>query len=79
MVISIRRKFQHTMRGDLVSGIELLTGRTVVSFMSDHDADRDYAAEVFVLDGAPGEQGGSADPETRLENLNAGLSRRQAG
>ena len=54
MVISIRRKFQRTMREDLVSGIELLTGRTVLSFMSDHDAVHDYAAEVFVLDGPPG-------------------------
>ena len=39
MVVSIRRKFQSTMREDLVSGIELLTGRTVVSFMSDHDGE----------------------------------------
>ena len=68
MVVSIRRKFQRTMREDLVSGIELLTGRTVLSFMSDHDADHDYDAEVFVLDAAPGEQARSAEPETRLES-----------
>jgi uncharacterized protein YbcI len=52
-VVSIRRKFQSAMREDLVSGIEVLTGRTVVSFMSDHDAHHDYAAEIFVLDAAP--------------------------
>ena len=52
-VVSIRRKFQTTMKDDLVAGIELLTGRKVLSFMSDHDADHDYAAEVFVLDGPP--------------------------
>jgi uncharacterized protein YbcI len=52
-VVSIRRKFQTTMRDDLVSGVETLTGRKVLSFMSDHDAERDYAAEVFVLDGPP--------------------------
>jgi len=52
-VVSVRRKFQTTMRDDLVGGIELLTGRTVVSFMSDHDGEHDYAAEVFVLDGPP--------------------------
>jgi len=52
-VVSIRRKFQTTMRDDLVAGIETLTGQKVLSFMSDHDADHDYAAEVFVLDGAP--------------------------
>jgi uncharacterized protein YbcI len=79
LVVTIRRKFQRTMHEDLVSGIELLTGRTVVSFPSDHDADHDYAAEVFVLDAAPGGQGSSADPEARLENQNAGLSRRPPG
>jgi uncharacterized protein YbcI len=52
-VVSIRRKFQSTMRDDLVAGIELLTERKVVSFMSDHDAENDYAAEVFILDGPP--------------------------
>jgi uncharacterized protein YbcI len=33
--------------------VELLTGRRVVAFLSDHDAGADMAAEVFVLDGAP--------------------------
>ena len=41
------------MRDDLVGGVELLTGRKVLSFMSDHDGEADYAAEVFVLDGPP--------------------------
>ena len=53
LVVSIRRKFQTVMRDDLVGAIEAVTGRTVLSFMSDHDAQRDYAAEVFVLDGRP--------------------------
>ena len=53
LVVTIRRKFQTTMRDDLVGGVELLTGRTVLSFLSDHDAENDYAAEVFVLDGPP--------------------------
>src|SRR3954449_12455833 len=70
MVVSIRRKFQTTMRDDLVAGIEMLTGRTVLSFMSDHDADHDYAAEIFVLDGPPHdspEPGAEDDaPPTRL-------------
>ena len=35
--------------------------------MSDHDADHDYAAEVFVLDAAPVGQPRSAEPETRPE------------
>ncbi len=53
LVITFRRKFQTTMREDLVGGIELLTGRKVLSLMSDHDAEHDYAAEVFILDGPP--------------------------
>ena len=67
LVVSIRRTFQQTMREDLDSGIELLIGRKVLSFMSDHDADHDYAAEVFVLDAAPVEQARGAEPDTRLE------------
>jgi len=53
LVITIRRKFQSTMREELIGGVERLTGRRVVSFMSDHDADHDYAAEVFILEGPP--------------------------
>src|SRR3954470_15749274 len=53
LVVTIRRKFQTTMREDLVGGVELLTGRKVLSFMSDQDGEADYAAEVFILDGPP--------------------------
>jgi uncharacterized protein YbcI len=53
LVVTVRRKFQSTMRDDLVGGIELLTGRKVVSFLSDHDGDADMAVELFVLDGPP--------------------------
>jgi uncharacterized protein YbcI len=49
-VKSIRRKFQETMRDDLISGVEMLTERTVVSFLSDHDAVNDCAVEVFILE-----------------------------
>ena len=52
-VKSLRRKFQQTMREELVGGVEELTGRTVVAFMSDHDVAADCAAEVFLLDGPP--------------------------
>jgi uncharacterized protein YbcI len=51
-VVSVRRKFQTTMRDDLVGGVEMLTGRKVVSFMSDHNAESDHAVEVFVLEEA---------------------------
>ena len=53
LVVTVRRKFQSTMRDDLVGGVELLTGCKVVSLLSDHDAGADTAAEVFVLDGPP--------------------------
>lgn len=53
LVDTIRRRFQQTMRDDLVAGLELMTGRQVLSFLSDHDAHTDYAAEIFVLDAAP--------------------------
>src|SRR3954465_10542464 len=52
MGAAVRRKFQTTMQDDLIGGIELLTGRKVVSFLSDHNADTDHAAEIFVLDGS---------------------------
>jgi uncharacterized protein YbcI len=58
---TLRREFQKVMRDDLINGIELLTGRTVLSFMSDHDAQHDYAAEVFVLDGPPEVPAAAAD------------------
>lgn len=66
MVVSIRRKIQGTMREDLVSGIELLTGRKALSFMSDHDAHPRIRREVLLLDAAPVEQAPSADTNTPL-------------
>ena len=53
-VRSLRRTFQNAMREDLVAGVERLSGRPVVSFMSDHDPERDFTAEVFVLAGHEG-------------------------
>jgi uncharacterized protein YbcI len=49
-VKSIRRKFQETMRDDIISGVEMLTERRVLSFLSDHDAVNDQAVEVFILE-----------------------------
>jgi len=65
LVVTVRRRFQSTMRDVLVGGVELLTGLRVVAFLSDHDAGADMAAEVFVLDGssrlpeAPTDDGGA--------------------
>jgi uncharacterized protein YbcI len=51
-VLRIRRTFQETMQSSLVSAVEELTERTVVSFMSANAIDPDAAAEIFVMDRA---------------------------
>ncbi|MGI8803829.1 MAG: Na-translocating system protein MpsC family protein [Solirubrobacteraceae bacterium] len=48
-VLSMRRAFQDTMREDLVTTVEGLTGRTVLAFMSHNHVEPDLAAELFVL------------------------------
>jgi uncharacterized protein YbcI len=48
-VLELRRKFQTTMRDDLVSVVEQLGGRKVVAFMSDNTLEPDMALESFVL------------------------------
>lgn len=50
-VLGMRRKFQRTMRDDLVSETERLTGHKVIAFMSDNHVEPDLAAELFFLDG----------------------------
>ena len=55
-VLGMRRALESTMRADLVSAIEGLTGRKVVALMSANHTEPDYSAELFVLDGSvPGE------------------------
>jgi uncharacterized protein YbcI len=49
-VASVRRKFQRTMRSDLVAGVEMLTERKVATMLSDHDPLTDHAVEVFILE-----------------------------
>jgi len=48
-VLDTRKAYQRTMRDVLVAGVEEVTGRTVVAFMSDNHIDPDMAAEIFVL------------------------------
>ena len=50
MVTDIRRCFQITMRDDLVSRVEELTGRKVIAFMSDNHIEPDMGVEIFVLE-----------------------------
>jgi uncharacterized protein YbcI len=51
-VLSMRRLFQRTMRDELTTSVESLTGRKVAAFLSDNHLEPDMAIEVFVLDGA---------------------------
>ena len=39
MVLTTRHAYQKTMRADLVAGIEHLTGRRVIAFLSDNHID----------------------------------------
>ena len=52
-VLTLRRQYQSLMENDASKAIEEITGRRVVSFMSDNATDPDLAAEIFVLEGAP--------------------------
>ena len=49
-VLSMRHRFQMTMREDLVAAVEASTERKVIAFMSDSHIDPDMAAEVFILE-----------------------------
>jgi uncharacterized protein YbcI len=49
-VIDVRRAYQQTMRRELVGGIEEITGRKVIAFLSDNHIDPDIAVESFVLE-----------------------------
>ena len=64
-VRATRRLYQDTMRAEIVGGIEELTGRRVIAFMSDNHVDPDLAVELVLLEPrakpAPAETG-SSDP-----------------
>jgi uncharacterized protein YbcI len=65
-VIDMRRRFQRTMKGDMVAAIEEHTGREVLAFLSDHHIDPDIAVEVFILKpraGGDGRDGGLPSPD----------------
>jgi uncharacterized protein YbcI len=49
-VLDVRKAYQGTMREDLVAGVERVTGRTVIAFLSDNHIDPDIMIESFVLE-----------------------------
>ncbi len=50
LVLDMRKAYQNTMGHDLVAGIEQITGRKVIAFLSDNHIDPDIAIESFVLE-----------------------------
>jgi uncharacterized protein YbcI len=57
LVLETRRAYQLTMREDYTAGIEEITGRRVIAFLSANHIDPDVAIESFMLapqaDGRP--------------------------
>jgi uncharacterized protein YbcI len=49
-VLELRHTFQNTMRKDLVGGVERVTERKVIAFVSSNHIDPDLAVETFVLE-----------------------------
>jgi len=49
-VLQTRHSLQRTMRSDMVSAVENLTGRAVVAFMSTNHIDPDLACEILILE-----------------------------
>jgi uncharacterized protein YbcI len=49
-VLDVRKAYQGIMRDDLVAGVESVTGRKVIAFLSDNHVDPDIAIESFVLE-----------------------------
>jgi uncharacterized protein YbcI len=59
-VIEIRHEFQEAMREESMAKIGELTGRKVTAMLSANHVNPDIGAEIFVLDGPPGQD----DPRT---------------
>jgi uncharacterized protein YbcI len=49
LVLETRRAYQYTMRDDLTTGVETITGRRVIAFLSANHLDPDIAIESFML------------------------------
>jgi uncharacterized protein YbcI len=49
LVYGLRRVFQDKFRDDAIGVVERLTGRKVITFLSDHNVEQDIVIEAFVL------------------------------
>jgi len=55
LVLETRRAYQQTMRVALIAGVEEITGRQVVAFLSANHLNPDLAIESFMLAAADGD------------------------
>lgn len=55
LVLRSRQALQEMMRGELVAGVEALTGRTVIALFGNTALDPDIAVESFLLAPTPQE------------------------
>ena len=63
LVLLTRSTFQEVMGDDLIAGIQDITGRTVIAFLSANHIDPDIAVETFML--APTDVGLADPAQTR--------------
>jgi uncharacterized protein YbcI len=50
LVLEMRQAYQHTMRLVLVEGVQQISGRKVIAFLSANHIDPDIAIESFVME-----------------------------
>ncbi len=60
LVLQTRSAYQQTMRTDLTDGVEEITGRRVIAFLSANHLDPDLAIESFMLAAPPDGDGAGA-------------------
>lgn len=51
LLLSQRHAIQQLMADEMIAAVQGIVGRSVVSFMSTNDPEKEIGAEVFVLDG----------------------------
>lgn len=62
IVERLRHEFQQAMGDELTEGIERLTGRRVVAFLSANHIDPDVMVETFVLEGGRRDRPAAIEP-----------------
>jgi uncharacterized protein YbcI len=73
IVLATRHTFQEVMGAELVGGVEELTGRTVLAFLSANHIAPDIAVESFIL--VPRDNGAVASPASETSPASASNGR----